>query len=120
MNPDRPSHGVGLYLAAKGYRIVPVNPGLAGKTLFGETVFASLSDIPPDRSIDLVDVFRSSEAVGPLVEEALRVLPDLRTIWMQLGVHNAPAAELARSKGITVVENRCPKIEYQRLMIANA
>ena len=110
-NPVRPSHYVARYLGLKGYRVIPVNPGLAGQTLFGETVHADLTDI--DAPVDMVDIFRRSEAVPPIVDEALAHLPSLRTVWMQIGVVNEAAA--ARAAGVEVVMNRCPKIEYQRL-----
>lgn len=114
-NPIRPSHYVARYLTLKGYRVIPVNPGHAGKTLFGETVVAALRDIPASARVDFLDVFRRSDQVLPVVQEALEVLPNLRTIWMQIGVENAEAAALAEARGIRVVQNRCPKIEYQRL-----
>ncbi|TCS67058.1 hypothetical protein EDD52_101147 [Primorskyibacter sedentarius] len=112
-NPVRPSHYVGRYLALKGYRVIPVNPGHVGKCLFGGVVRGSLSEI--DEPVDMVDVFRRSEAVPGIVDEALDVLPGLRTIWMQIGVEHAEAATKARAAGCEVVMNRCPKIEYQRL-----
>lgn len=112
-NPGRPSHRVAAYLAAKGYRVIPVNPGQAGKVALGEVVRASLSDIA--EPFDMVDIFRRSVEVGPVVAEALRVLPGLKTIWMQLGVEDAAAAALARAAGMTVVMNRCPAIEIPRL-----
>ena len=112
-NPDRPSHGVARFLKARGYRVIPVNPGQAGVQALGEVVRASLSDI--SEPVDMVDIFRRSEAVGPVVEEALRVLPGLKTVWMQLGVINEPAAEAARAKGVQVVMNLCPAIEIPRL-----
>ena len=111
--PDRPSHGVARFLKARGYRVIPVNPGQAGVQALGEVVRASLSDI--SEPVDMVDIFRRSEAVGPVVEEALRVLPGLKTVWMQLGVINEPAAEAARAKGVQVVMNHCPAIEIPRL-----
>jgi len=114
-NPVRPSHYVARYLTLKGYRVIPVNPGHAGARLFGETVVARLSDIPTDANVDLVDIFRRSDHVPPIVDEALDTLPDLRTIWMQIGVEHDDAAAKARASGIDVVQNRCPKIEYQRL-----
>ena len=114
-NPIRPSHYVARYLGLKGYRVIPVNPGHAGKTLLGETVCASLSDIPKDARVDMVDIFRRSEAVPPIVDEAIEVFPELRTIWMQIGVQHAEAAARAGARGIDVIQNRCPKIEYQRL-----
>jgi uncharacterized protein len=112
-NPDRPSHRVAAFLAAKGYRVIPVNPGQADKQALGEVVRASLSDII--EPVDMVDVFRRSEEVGPVVDEALRVLPGLKTVWMQLGVENEVAADQARAAGVTVVMNRCPAIEIPRL-----
>ena len=112
-NPVRPSHYVGRYLALKGYRVIPVNPGHVGKSLFGGVVRGSLSEI--DEPVDMVDIFRRSEAVPGIVDEALDVLPGLRTIWMQIGVEHAEAAAKARAAGCEVVMNRCPKIEYQRL-----
>ncbi|WP_170598521.1 CoA-binding protein [Ruegeria arenilitoris] len=113
MNPVRPSYYVARYLSLKGYRVIPVNPGHAGAELFGETVRASLSEI--SEPVDMVDIFRRSEAVPPIVDEALAAFPDLRTIWMQIGVKNAEAAAVAQARGVDVVMNRCPKIEYQRL-----
>jgi len=115
MNPVRPSYYVARYLSLKGFRVIPVNPGHAGKPLFGEVVMASMSDIPKDIQVDMVDIFRRSEHVPPVVEEALDAFADLRTVWMQIGVENAQAAEMAEERGVTVIQNRCPKIEYQRL-----
>jgi predicted CoA-binding protein len=114
-NPVRPSHFVGRYLSLKGYRVIPVNPGHAGKTLWGETVYADLSEIPEDVPVDMVDIFRRSEHVPPIVDMAIAHLPKLQTIWLQIGIENAVAAETARAAGLTFIENRCPKIEYQRL-----
>ncbi len=113
MNEVRPSFYVARYLSLKGFTVIPVNPGHAGKQLFGQTVRASLSDITED--VDMVDIFRRSEAVPPIVDEALEVFPSLRTIWMQIGVEHAEAAAKAEARGVDVVMNRCPKIEYQRL-----
>ncbi len=112
-NPVRPSYYVTRYLGLKGYRVVPVNPGLAGQTLFGETVYGTLADIPFD--VDMVDIFRRPDAVPAIVDEALARWPNLQTIWMQIGVEHAEAAAVAEARGITVIQNRCPKIEYQRL-----
>ena len=114
-NPVRPSHYVARYLALRGVRVIPVNPGHAGARLFGETVVADLADIPADARVDMVDIFRRSEHVLPIVAAALDHLPHLRTVWMQIGVENAEAAAMAEARGVTVVQNRCPKIEYQRL-----
>lgn len=112
-NPVRPSYYVARYLSLKGYRVIPVNPGHAGETLFGEVVRSDLAEI--SEPVDMVDIFRRSEAVLPIVESALAALPKLKTVWMQIGVQNAEARALAEAQGITVIENRCPKIEYQRL-----
>ena len=113
---DRPSHGVAAYLQRAGFRIVPVNPGHAGQRILGEEVFADLAHLPEPEAIDMVDIFRRSEEVAPVVGEALDHLPNLRTVWMQLGISNPAAAALARAKGVDVIENRCPAIEFPRLL----
>lgn len=116
LNPVRPSYYVARYLNLKGFRVIGVNPGHAGKVLFGETVMASLSDVAAQGApVDMVDIFRRSEAVPPVVDEALACFPDLKTIWMQIGVMHAEAAAKAEARGVDVIQNRCPKIEYQRL-----
>lgn len=115
-NPARPSHGVSAYMSSHGYRVIGVNPGLAGQVMFGEQVYARLSDIPDD--VDMVDIFRQPDAVPAIVDEALARWPDLQTIWMQIGVEHAAAADVAQARGVTVVQNRCPKIEYPRLFVA--
>lgn len=112
-NPVRPSYFVARYLKLKGFRVVPVNPGLAGQNLFGETVHGALADIPFD--VDMVDIFRRSDAVPAIVDDALARWADLQTIWMQIGVSHEDAANVAEARGVTVIEDRCPKIEYQRL-----
>lgn len=112
-NPLRPSYFVAQYLSRKGIRVVPVNPRLYGQNLFGEMVYASLSDIP--FAVDMVDVFRRSEAVPAIVDEALLRWTDLQTIWLQISVKHADAAIVAQERGVTMIQNRCPKIEYQRL-----
>ena len=112
-NPVRPSYFVARYLTLKGMRVIGVNPGLAGQSLFGEAVYADLTSIPDE--VDMVDIFRRSEAVGPIVYEALARWPQLQTVWMQIGVTNQAAADAAEARGVDVVQNRCPKIEYQRL-----
>lgn len=114
--PDRASHKVAHFLHDQGYRVIPVNPGQAGQEVMGETVVASLADIPADTPVDMVDIFRRADAVGPIVEAALANLPHLKTIWMQLGIENEDAAETARVRGIDVVMDRCPKIEHPRLI----
>lgn len=114
-NPLRASYFVARYLSLRGKRVIGVNPGLAGQTLFGEPVVARLADIPADIPVDMVDIFRRSDQVLPVVQEALAHLPHLRTVWMQLGIENAEAEALAKARGVAVVSDRCPKIEYQRL-----
>lgn len=113
-NPTRPSYFVGRYLAQRGYRVIPINPGHAGKEFFGETFRGSLAELA-DEGVDMLDLFRRSEHVPPIVEEALETLPGLRTVWMQIGVRNEEAAAAARAAGCRVVQDRCPKIEHQRL-----
>ncbi|SIO02830.1 CoA-binding protein [Vannielia litorea] len=113
MNEVRPSYYVARYLALKGFRVIPVNPGHAGKVLFGETVMPDLASI--DASVDMVDIFRRSEHVPPVVEQALAAFPSLKTVWMQIGVENAEAAAMAEARAVTVIQNLCPKMEYQRL-----
>jgi hypothetical protein len=93
--------------------VIPVNPGLEGQEVLGETVRGRLSDVPPP--VDMVDIFRRPEHVPGVVEEALAHLPGLRTVWMQIGVVHEGAAAMARARGVEVVMDRCPKIEYQRL-----
>jgi predicted CoA-binding protein len=114
-NAMRPSHRVAQFLKAHGYHVIPVNPGHAGMAALGETVRASLSEI--SEPVDMVDIFRRSELVLPVVEEALERLPSLRTVWMQLGVENAEAAAMAEARGIRVVQDRCPAIDIPRLHI---
>jgi len=109
----RPSYFAMKYLQTKGYRVIPVNPAAAGKTLLGQKIYARLADIP--EPIDMVDIFRSSQHALPIIQEALSLKPRPRVIWMQLGVRNDEAAALAEANGLKVVMNRCPKIEYGRL-----
>ena len=110
--PERGSYGVMAALLARGYAVVPVNPGLAGQSIHGCTVVAGLADAAP---LDMVDVFRASDAVGPVVDEAVQL--GARTVWMQLGVVNQAAADAARRAGLVVVMDRCPRIEFARLGI---
>lgn len=109
--PERPSHDVMTFLQARGYRILPINPGQAGREILGETVYANLASAP--KPVDMVDIFRRSDSVGPVVDEAIAI--GARVIWMQIGVVDKHAAERAREAGLTVIMNRCPKIEIARL-----
>jgi hypothetical protein len=112
-NVARPSYFVFKYLLGRGYRMIGVNPGLAGGDILGAPVYARLADIP--EAIDMVDIFRNSEAAGAIVDEALALSPLPSVIWMQLTVRNDAAAVRAEAKGVQVIMNRCPKIEYGRL-----
>jgi predicted CoA-binding protein len=112
-NDIRPSFFVLKYLIDKGFTVYPVNPGQAGKEILGQHVYARLSDIP--HPIDMVDIFRASDAVPAIVDEALGLDPLPKVIWMQLGVRNPDAAAKAEAAGLKVVMNRCPKIEYGKL-----
>jgi len=112
-NEARPSWIVTKYLLDRGYDVIPVNPGLAGQTLLGKPVYGSLAEIPG--TVDMVEIFRNSQAAGPITDEALTLDPLPKVIWMQLSVRNDEAAAKAEAKGITVIMNRCPKIEYGRL-----
>ena len=114
---SRPSYFVFKYLLERGFRMIPVNPGLAGQNLLGQTVYAALLDIP--EPVDMVDIFRASENVLPIVTQALQMQPRPRVIWMQLGVRNDEAAALAEANGLKAVMNRCPKIEYGRLSLGD-
>ena len=110
-NDMRPSYFAMLYLQSKGYRVIPVNPRYAGEEILGETVLASLEDLPEPP--DMVQVFRRSQDAPPVVEDAIRV--GAKVLWMQLGVRSDEAAAKAEAAGLTVIMNRCPKIEYGRL-----
>jgi predicted CoA-binding protein len=112
-NDVRPSIFVTKYLIDKGYTVHPINPGQAGKEILGRPVYAKLADVP--EPIDMVDIFRASAQVPPIVDEALALEPLPKVIWMQLTVRNDEAAAKAETAGIKVVMNRCPKIEYGRL-----
>jgi predicted CoA-binding protein len=116
--PDRASHEVAEYLQSHGYRIVPVNPSYAGQQILGETVYASLQDAanalaPGGQRIDIVDCFRKSEDIPPLVRDAIAIRAGC--LWMQLGIENQQAADLARAAGLDVVMDHCIKIEHRKL-----
>ncbi|MBQ0817922.1 MAG: CoA-binding protein, partial [Methyloceanibacter sp.] len=110
-NPSRPSHFVMKYLLARGFDVIPVHPGHAGKELLGQKIFGALGDI--DKPIEIVDIFRNSDAALPITQDAIGI--GAKVVWMQLGIRNHEAAELAEAGGLKVVINRCPKIEYGRL-----
>ncbi len=111
--PDRPSWGVMASLLAHGYDVTPVNPGLAGQTIQGRAVVATLAEAGP---LDLIDVFRASNYVSAIMDEAIAL--GARTVWLQLGVADEAAARRGREAGLRVIENRCPKIELPRLGLA--
>ncbi|MGV8939198.1 MAG: CoA-binding protein [Allorhizobium sp.] len=113
-NPARPSNSVMRFLLSKGYHVIPVNPGQAGKEILGQTVFATLADIK--EPIDMIDVFRAAEYLPAVVDEALSLDPLPKVIWGQLSVRDDKAAEKAETHGLKVVMNRCPAIEYPRLI----
>src|SRR5271168_5360373 len=110
-NWNRPSYFVMKYLQGKGYRVIPVNPGIAGQTLLGETVYASLKDIPD--KIDMVDMFRAADAAPGVVADAIAI--GAKVVWMQLGIRNDEAAAVGEAAGLEIIMNRCPKIEFGRL-----
>jgi predicted CoA-binding protein len=108
--PERPSHGVMGFLLRHGFEVTPINPGLAGQTIHDRTILARLEEAAP---LEIVDVFRASDQVGPVVTEAIRL--GAKVIWLQLGVVNREAAAEGRAAGLTVVMDRCPAIEWPRL-----
>lgn len=110
-NPEKASFRVSAWLQEQGYEIVPVNPRLAGKTILGQQVYHSLKDIPG--KIDMVDVFRNAEAATEITLEAIAI--NAKVVWLQLGIVNQQAAELAKNSGLTMIMDRCPKIEIPRL-----
>lgn len=113
-NPSRPSNGVLRFLVSKGYDVIPINPGHAGKEIHGQTVVPSLADI--DGPVDMVDVFRAADQLPAVVDEVLALPNRPKVIWGQLTVRNDEAAKKAEAAGITVIMDRCPAIEYPRLM----
>lgn len=115
-NPARPSHGVARYLAARGYRVIAINPGQAGRDIAGLPTYARLADVP--EPIDMVDVFRAPEYLSGVVDEALALSPRPKLIWGQLGVRDDAAAAKAEAAGVAVIMDRCPAIEIPRLGIS--
>ena len=115
LNPSRPSYGVMRFLLGRGYKVIPVNPGLAGQEIHGQLVFENLAAI--SQSFEMVDVFRNSRAVPALIDEILALQARPKYIWMQLGVYDLPSAKRAEAAGIEVVMNRCPAIEIPRLRL---
>ena len=111
----RPSNFAMKYLQGKGYKVIPLNPGQAGKEILGEPCYASVAEIPG--TVDMIDIFRNSEAAGAVVNDILPIASEkkIRVIWMQLGIRNDNAAARAKAAGLTVIMDRCPKIEYGRL-----
>jgi len=114
LNPARPVYGVMAYLLRAGYRVIPVNPGQAGRDILGQRVFATLADIP--EPVDLVDIFRRQAALAGVVDESLRLDPRPKAIWMQLDLRDDAAAARAEAAGLTVIMDRCIKIEHARVM----
>lgn len=115
-NPARPSFGVADYMTRHGHRVIGINPGQAGKVMFGQTVRAALSDLTPDDGVDMIDIFRALPQVPQVVEAALTLSPLPRIIWLQLDLVHPQAAARAEAAGITVIQDRCPKIEHARLL----
>ena len=110
-NWNRPSYFAMKYLLDRGYKVIPVNPAAAGQEILGQKVYGSLTELPA--KADMVDIFRNSEAAGPITDDAIK--HGAKVVWMQLGVRNDQAAKMAEDAGLKVVMNRCPKIEYGRL-----
>ncbi len=115
-DPYKTSRSVTSYMMSKGYRIIPINP--LADSLMGQEVYPSLADVPPDvaRTIDIVDIFRPSEDLPPIVEAAVANLPNVRVIWAQLGIHNDDAAKIAERAGVPMIQDRCIRVEYGRLI----
>ena len=113
MNETRPSYFVGRYLHRRGYKIIPVNAGHGGKHFFGQLVMSSIDEI--NEPVDMVDIFRKPEAVPQIVDDSLAKLKGLQTIWLQIGIKHEISAQKSQNLGLNVIEDRCPKIEHQRL-----
>lgn len=112
-NPVRPSHFVARYLSLRGFTVNVVNPGLKGQPLFGASAVDTLGELPAQP--DIVDIFRRPEHVPEIVSEALTLFPALRCVWLQVGITSPSAEEMCNEAGVTIIQNRCPKIEFQRL-----
>ncbi len=116
-DPARPDNFVAAFLQARGKRVIPVNPRFAGQEILGEKVFGTLQEVGDalGETVDMVDIFRRSEQVPPVVDDALEGLPGLKVIWMQVGIVNEAAAAKAEAAGVEVIMDRCPKVEMPRL-----
>ena len=116
-SPLRASFFVARYFVLRGISVIPINPNYEGKNLWGETVLGKISDIDPDKRVDLIDIFRPSKEVPNIVEDTIKYLKPLgcKTVWMQIGIKNKKAALIARNNGMNVIMDKCPKIENQRL-----
>lgn len=114
-NKVRPSYFVLRYLYLRDFKIIPINPKYEGQILFGQRFLSSIYDIKPTVKVDMLNIFRKSQSVLPIVIDGLSHLKSLKTVWMQIGVTNSEASDLALASGLEVIENRCPKIEYQRI-----
>ena len=116
-SPLRASFFVARYFVLRGISIVPINPNYEGKYLWGEKVLGKISDIDPNKRVDLIDIFRPSKEVPNIVEDTIRYLKPLgcKTVWMQIGIQNKEAALTAKNNGMNVIMDKCPKIENQRL-----
>lgn len=115
-NPARPSYGVMRFLLGKGYHVIPINPGHAGKEIQGQKVYASLADI--EEQVDMVDVFRAADHLPAVIDEVLAMKNRPKVIWGQLSVRDDTAAAKAEAEGLTVIMDRCPAIEYPRVVSA--
>lgn len=115
-NPARPSFGVADYMTRHGHRVIGINPGQAGKVMFGQTVRAALSDLTSEDGVDMVDIFRALDVVPQVVDAALALDPLPRVIWLQLDLVHGPSADKAAAAGVSFVQDRCPKIEHARLL----
>ena len=117
LNHDRPSYYVSSYLQSQGYRVISINPIHAGKKWLGEVIYPSLADVPPKIEIDALDIFRKSDVLYSIIQDAIKHLStDLKYIWTQLGIKNEDALELAKYNNLKIIQNRCPKIEIPRLI----